>query len=106
RARSCSPEDMMSFVIDANDWNFAGLTAAQLVDALDGLLDRISVAHERDETVWIGDDLQTRAVLGQDDLWSLLGPNSPIILPDDLWQRITAWLLHAPRYLDEDNWPV
>ncbi|WP_155640043.1 hypothetical protein [Burkholderia territorii] len=55
--------------------------------------------------VWIGDDLQTRAVANGQDLWSLCDPTSAMSLPIDIQQELAAWLSSAPRYADEEVWP-
>lgn len=95
----------MSFVVDGAEWRFDGWTVSEIADAIDCLLDRVQTAHARDETVWIGDDLQTRAVLGVVDLWSLRDPSGPVNLAAELWQELAAWLGTAPCYLDE-VWPA
>lgn len=95
----------MSFVIDGSEWVFDGWAKDDLIHTIERLIDRVWTAQRRNEVIWIGDDLQTRHVLGDHDLWSLLAPDAPITLPPELGQELAAWLGSAPRYLDEEPWP-
>lgn len=95
----------MSIVVDGHDWSFDGRNEQDVADLLDRLLGRIEVARSRDETVWIGDELQIRSVYAGKDIWSLFSPDSPIKLPHHIWQELSAWLSRAPRYADEQDWP-
>lgn len=94
----------MAFVVDGAEWCFDGWSEGKIIEAIGKLLERIWIARDRQESVWIGDDLQTKRVLGDFDLWSLCSPDSPITLPVEIVQELTAWLGPAPRYLD-DEWP-
>jgi len=95
----------MAFVADGSQWCFDGWHPQEIVDGFEKLLERVSVARDRNETVWIGDDLQTRHVLGALDLWSLFSPIAPIQLPAEIGQELAAWLGRAPHYADEKEWP-
>lgn len=95
----------MSFVVDGAEWRFDGWTAEEVFTALDKLLARVHKARERDEMVWIGEDLQSRPMLGTLDLWSLCSDAAPIRLSVELTQELSAWLAKAPQYLDEKEWP-
>lgn len=94
----------MAFVVDSSEWHFDGWTETQVIVAIERLLGRVQTALERNEIVWIGDTLQTRAVLGDLDLWGLWSPESPIRLPKEVQQELSAWLGSAHRYMD-DEWP-
>lgn len=95
----------MSFVVNGAEWSFDGWNAEEVLDAIDGLLERIDKAHQRNEIVWIGDDLQIKHMLGEFDLWSLCSPSSPVNFPPEMVQELVGWLSTAPRYLDEKEWP-
>ncbi|MBB5192619.1 hypothetical protein HNQ50_003363 [Silvimonas terrae] len=95
----------MSFVIDGSEWNFNGWSSEDIIFAIDLLLERVEIAKNRKETIWIGDDLQTRSMLGDLDLWSLVAPDSPISVPPEIRQELAAWLGRASKYLDEPDWP-
>lgn len=95
----------MAIVVNAAEWVFDGWPAADVIAALDKFLIRVEIARERDEKLWIGDDFQKRPILGERDLWSLRNPDSPLQLPQDMWMSLTAWLLSAPFYADDDEWP-
>lgn len=96
----------MAFVVDGAEWCFDHWPVDDICDAMNLLLERVQTARDRNETVWIGDELQTRPVLGALDLWSLYSPTAPVSLPPEIWQELTAWLGAAPRYGDEPNWPA
>ena len=91
----------MAFVVDAAEWHFHGWTALDVQRAIESFLERVLTARERDEAVWVGDDFQTRCVLMQRDLWSLRSPDSPLQLPEEIWQELVAWLGLAQRYADQ-----
>lgn len=94
----------MSLVVDGAEWNFDCWSGDKVSQAISAFISLVWKARERNETVWIGDDLQTRAVMGGCDLWSLFSPGTPVKLSFDLAQELAAWLGSAPRYLDE-QWP-
>jgi hypothetical protein len=95
----------VAFVVDGSEWCFDGWTSDEIDNALGVLLERVSVAQSRGERVWIGDDLQTRAVLGELSVWDLWSPDAPVRLDKQLRQDLSAILATASRYLDEDVWP-
>ncbi|CAG2159543.1 hypothetical protein LMG26411_06780 [Cupriavidus numazuensis] len=95
----------MAFVIDGSEWSFDTWTVQEVCTALEGLLERVWSARERGEVVWIGDDLQSRHVLPNMDIWSLCAPDAPITLPIELQHELAAWLGSAPRYADQNIWP-
>jgi hypothetical protein len=95
----------MAFVVDGAEWCFDGWPAGEIAEAIDQLLERVSTARDRNEIVWIGDDLQTRPVLDALDLWSLFSPTAPIHLQVEIQQELAAWLGIGSCYLDEEKWP-
>jgi hypothetical protein len=96
----------MAFVVDGSEWSFDGMTSAEIENALSRFAERTQVARDREEIVWVGDDLQTRAVLGGLGVWELKGSDSPVTLSEELWQELAAFFSMAPRYLDESDWPT
>jgi hypothetical protein len=95
----------MAFVVDGEDWRFDGLTNATVENLIEQFLDKLSDALESGETIWIGDDLQTRPVLGTRDLWSLRDVDSGISIDEAIWQELATYLSQTPRYADEQEWP-
>lgn len=95
----------MSFVIDGSEWAFDGWSADDIDQALGHLSERVDVARSRGENVWIGDDLQSRSVLGPLDVWSLWSEESPLHLPVELGRELAAMLRPLGGYLDEEPWP-
>lgn len=95
----------MSFVIDGSEWRFDGWSGDEIDTALGALLERVTIARERRERVWIGEDLHVQAVLGGLSIWELWSPECPITLPPELMQELAAVLGQATCYLDEDSWP-
>lgn len=94
----------MAFVVDSSEWSFDGWSEAEVIEAIESLLDRLFQARARAEIVWIGRELQTRAMLETIDLWSLSSPDSPMRLTPEIWQELTAWLTNPPYY-DEAEEP-
>lgn len=95
----------MAFVVDGSEWIFNGWSADDIDSALGLLLERCDVARQRQEQVWIGDDLQTRSVLGCLSVWDLWSPECPITLPRELKDELAAMLGRTPLYLDQELWP-
>ncbi len=96
----------MSFVVNGADWQFDGLAAPEVHKKVDGFLSLLADADRAGDTVWIGDDFQRRPMFADEDLWSLLGRNGRFALEDQLLQELTAWLMRAPYYADQDDWPA
>lgn len=95
----------MAFVVDSQEWCFDNWSVEQISTALDGLLQRVKAARERNEKVWIGDDLQQRKVLGELSIWEWYISKGEVNLPPEIWQELSTWLNFAEYYLDEDVWP-
>lgn len=91
----------MAFVIDSSEWDFNGRTSDEVERVIENLLTQLDDARECQEPVWIGDDLQVRAVLGGQSLWDLRDPNSAIRLVPELWEGLSAHLGRAQYYLDQ-----
>lgn len=95
----------MSFVIDGSEWRFDGWSADEIDTALGLLLERVTVARDRRERVWIGDELQTQAVLAGLSIWELWATECPVHLPPELRQELAAMFGQTTFYLDEETWP-
>jgi hypothetical protein len=95
----------MSFVVDSSEWVFDGWSIDQIHLALEDILQFVDQSDQREEKIWIGDDLQSRPVLGQMDLWSVVTGDGPLSHASELAQELAAWLGRAPIYLDEESWP-
>ncbi|MCM2505423.1 hypothetical protein NDN16_17280 [Aureimonas altamirensis] len=96
----------MSFVVNGADWDFHGLSPAEVEELIDHALAFVETSRERGEAVSIGDDFQTRRMHGEATLWDLFSVDSPLPLPRELSQELTAWLMRAPRYADSELWPA
>lgn len=95
----------MSFVVNGADWQFNGMDAPVVHSKVGVFLDFIVGAANTGETIWIGDDFQRRDMLEGDDLWSVFGRGGRLALSDQHQQEMTAWLMQAPYYADEEVWP-
>lgn len=95
----------MAFVVDGSEWHFDGWDHEEIKRVIDNFLERVLIARDRGEVVWIGDDFQTRSVLEDRDLWSMFSPSSPVQLSMEICQELSAWLGTAPLYLDDPSWP-
>ncbi|MBX5273310.1 hypothetical protein HJB99_32520 [Rhizobium sp. NLR17b] len=96
----------MSFVVNGADWNFHGLSSAEAEELIDRALAFVETSRERGEPVSIGDDFQTRPMYEEATLWELFSADSPLPLPRELSQELSAWLMRAPRYADSELWPA
>ncbi|MBB1088900.1 hypothetical protein H4F99_10400 [Lysobacter sp. SG-8] len=95
----------MAFVVDGSEWQVDKFDSPEaFVSALDSLVARVNAAIERDEMVWIGDDLQSKPIFENYDLWSL--SEAGINLPVELMQELAGWLGRAQFYIDDENWPA
>ena len=92
----------MGFVINSNEWNFDNWTAEDILGALEAVLERVAVAKERNEKVWIGDDFQTKSMLGGKDLWSFLGNEELANISQDVKNELAAWMSTVSYYADEE----
>ncbi|MDR3479745.1 MAG: hypothetical protein P4L91_03435 [Burkholderiaceae bacterium] len=92
----------MAFVVNGAEWRFDGWSRTDIINSIEKVLDRIMVARERNEKIWIGDDFQTRPMLDVQDLWGLFFSEDSILLPRELGHEVAAWLARAPRYADEN----
>lgn len=92
----------MSFVVDGSDWNFYGVGPADIAAHIDAVLAFVQVCNDRGEEVWIGEDFQSRPMLGTDGLWQLAADQG---LSGEMKQELAAWLGRTSFYLDIDEWP-
>lgn len=92
----------MAFVIDGSEWSLDRFeSTANFFCAIEQVIERAYIAEDRRETVWIGDDFQTRSMDGELDLWSVV---SQLGASGELRQELASWLSRAPCYLDTE-WP-
>ena len=98
----------MSFVVDGSQWQFDGMTDIEITYYIERMLERVHTALDRNEVIWIGDDLQSRPVLGDLDIWSLFSPGQTLHFCHEIRHELAAWLGRAPRYADadRDEWPL
>ncbi len=96
----------MTFIVDGADWDFEGLDTPAVEAMLDGALRFVATSTDRDEEVAIGDDFQQRSMHSGRAIWDLLEQDSPLQLRREIVQELTAWLAHARRYADAEEWPV
>lgn len=95
----------MAFVVDGSEWRFDGWSSESLSEALDLFLARVDVTKNRNELLWIGDDFQTRPMIGTLSLWEIFTEQSGVNVSFEIQQELAAWLGRAPRYADEKVWP-
>jgi hypothetical protein len=72
---------------------------------IDRVLEFLAISDERDEVVSIGSDFQSRAMLGDLDIWSIFSEGAPLALKTQIGQELAAWLGKAPVYVEEPEWP-
>lgn len=97
----------MAFVIDSDEWDFNGLDAISVSSKLEQLLERVCVASERNETIYVGNDLQSKNVNGNMDLWTFLYDTSMADLDRGIIDELSAFLNLAEYYESDDSiWPT
>jgi hypothetical protein len=95
----------MAFVVDGAEWKFDGKDPAEALAAIEGFLQTIGDAKQAGSPVWFGEEFQRQAVLDDEDLWSLCRAGSPLSLPQEVWQELSAYLGRAELYADDGSWP-
>ncbi|WP_341365434.1 hypothetical protein [Yoonia sp. BS5-3] len=95
----------MSFVVNGAEWCFDGMDPADVGRAFEKVLQFVGTSVERSEAVQIGDDFQSRHMLGTLSLWELCSAETGLGLSGDLQQELAAWLGRAEYYADSDEWP-
>jgi hypothetical protein len=93
----------MAFVVDGSEWTFDGWNAQQVQDVIDQFTATLRRARSRDESVWLGEDLQYKPVMGELDIWRLW--EAGLGIQFEVWQGLAAELGRLTRYLDEQPWP-
>ncbi|QHG74437.1 hypothetical protein [Ensifer adhaerens] len=95
----------MSFVVDGSDWLFDGWDHNEIHGWIEALLEFVENSRVAEQTIWIGEDLQSKPMLNGHDLWTIASRGGMLGLPSEVVQELTAWLMRAPLYLDEPEWP-
>ena len=95
----------MAFVVDGGDWRLDGKSAAQFEAAVERFLGTLGDAQRENVSVWFGENFQTDPVFGAQILWDLMSPDSPLPLPMELWQELSAYLSQAQHYVDNAEYP-
>ncbi|PSV56456.1 hypothetical protein [Photobacterium sp. GB-3] len=96
----------MAFVIDSNEWDFNGVSPDAVSSKLEQLLDRILIANERNEEIYVGNDLQSKSVYNGMDLWTFLYDDHMEDLDGGIINELSAFLNNANYYeSDETLWP-
>ncbi|HGZ6487346.1 TPA: hypothetical protein ACOLYF_002766 [Vibrio parahaemolyticus] len=94
----------MSFVINTSEWDFNGKDAATVAAMLEQLLERIDVAIQRAEQVYIGAELQSHHVCGEMDLWAFLYDPSMEEIDSSILGELAAVLNNVECY-EDIQWP-
>lgn len=94
----------MAFVIDGNEWAFDDWDPEDIEQALEDFLEQLERATSRGETLWFGDDFQSRLMREGRSLWQLFEGGLPDALPWELAQELTSYFGRMSCYEDEE-WP-
>jgi hypothetical protein len=92
----------MAFVINSREWDFENWEPAQILETLEAVLERVAIARQRSEKVWIGEDFQTRAMYLGKDLWTFLSDKKLSNISQDVKNEFAAWMSSASYYADEE----
>ncbi len=96
----------MTYVVNGADWDFSGKTKEYIEQSVGAFLDFIDLLDVREELVKIGDDFQSRMMLGESSLWEMFSAESEPELSGELKQELAAWLGPIQYYADDPDWPV
>ena len=96
----------MSFVVDGAEWHFDGWLVEDIHSRIETFLEFVESSRVAGQTIWVGDDFQTRPMLGEEDLWTIASRGGTLGLSPEVVQELSAWLGRAQRYLDENDWPA
>jgi len=91
----------MAFVVDGSEWDFTNLSVQQVTAMIESLLARVDIIKNRNEQLWIGDDLQHKLLDGVNGFWAYMHSNIDV----EVLQEVTAWLSSTQYYADESEWP-
>ena len=92
----------MTFIVNGADWRFDELSTEEIANKIDDFFEFVAISLEREETVWIGEDFQRRAMFGDSSLWEML---YELPFPEEMRHEMGAWLGRTNCYLDWDHWP-
>lgn len=95
----------MAFVVDGSDWKLNGKSAAQVEVAIEQFLGALGNAKEEGVPVWFGENFQAAPVFGDQTIWELMSPDSPLQLPTELWQELAAYLGQPQHYINDRRQP-
>jgi hypothetical protein len=95
----------MAFVVDGSDWKLDGNSAEQVQAAIERFLDALGDAKDAKVPVWFGENFQSDPVLGDQSLWELMSPDSPLPLPIEVWQELSSYLGQPLLYIDDVEQP-
>lgn len=98
---------MMCFVLEEASWSWDGAERDRFVERIQQLLDRLDVANERREAYAASSELLRQRVLPDYELCELLwSSSSPLQLPTEVMQRITAHFNQMRYWDEEEEWPA
>jgi len=96
----------MYFVLEESSWAWDGRDPADYIQRIQALLERLSVAVEREEVFMFSGALLTQIICGDCTLSDLLwGHVDNIELPHDLRELATALLAHLQYWDDDGEYP-
>lgn len=96
----------MAFVISSNEWDFHDLSTEIISNRLEALLDRVSAAYDREEEIYVGNDLQSKDVCDGMDLWTFLSSPDLEDVDRGVLEELAVFLNSATYYEnDETIWP-
>ncbi|MGB3424778.1 MAG: hypothetical protein WBF84_01675 [Castellaniella sp.] len=95
----------MAFIVDGSDWKLDGKSTEQVQAAIERFLDALGDAKDAEVPVWFGETFQVAPVLEEQIIWDLMSPDSPLPLPTEVWQELTAYLAQALPYTEDQRQP-
>jgi hypothetical protein len=97
----------MRFVLEEASWGWDGSDREAYIERVEQLLDRLDVASERGEPYAASSELLKQEIITAHTLVDLFwNPDSPLELPFEVAQRITAHFNVIRFWDDEVDWPA
>lgn len=96
----------MAFIIDTLGWDFNNLELSNISLRLETILDRLEIATQRNEKFYFSNELQSRPVYRDMDLWSFLYSDATQDLDNSIITELASYLNGGMYYEDQENiWP-
>lgn len=95
----------MRFVIDETSWRFDELEPVACIESFEAMLDRLDEAYELGHAACYSEDLFIVPVWRDKTFYELYDPNSPLLIPQTVRERLAVLFARLPRWQDLPEYP-